>query len=233
MIHPPIPLHLYQYLLQENPRSAFRRLLTRAALLVAATAALVPLAGCAAGNLDNMWHDTAYDATDMKNVLVIAVRPDPVRRRLWEDAFAQSLSARGSKATTSYSIWVNAVPDTAQVIEAVRAQGFDGVVVSMRLPDGVEKTFTPGYVRREPETRQSPWTGAYYTAWRTVEVPDREGTQSVANFQTDVWSTLDGGKLVWSGSDRTTNGVDANFIKARVENMWVPEIAKSGIFPAK
>lgn len=213
--------------------SAFRRLLSRAALLLAASAALVSLAGCAAGTLDNKWHDLTYDATDMKNVLVIAVRSDAVRRRLWEDAFAQSLSARGSKATPSYSIWANAVPDTAQVIEAVRAQGFDGVVVSMRLADGTEKTFVPGYVRREPETRQSPWTGAYYTAWRTVEVPSREDTQTVANFQTDVWSTLDGGKLVWSGSDRTTNTVDANTIKARVDKMWVPEIAKSGIFPAK
>ncbi len=213
--------------------SAFRRLLTRAALMLAAIVALAPLAGCAAGNLDNMWRDASFDAPDMKNVLVIAVRPDAVRRRLWEDAFAQSLTARGSKATTSYSLWPNAAPDTAQVIEAVRTQGYDGVLVSMRQADGVEKTFVPGYVRREPETRQSPWTGAYYTAWKTVEVPDREDMQAVANFQTDVWSTLNGGKLVWSGSDRTTNTIDANTIKACVEQMWVPQIAKSGIFPAK
>lgn len=203
--------------------------LSLAALLLVGL--LGTLVGCAASQLGNMWRDPAYDAPDMRNVLVVALRPDPVRRRLWEDAFVSHLASRGTKATASYTMWQNAAPDTQQVIEAVRANGYDGVVVSMRLPDGVETSWTPGYTRREAVTKQNPWTGAYYTYWQDVRVPDRTEVVSVANFQTDVWSTGPQSRLVWSGNDRTTNSVDATYIHNRVEKVWIPEIAKSGIFP--
>jgi hypothetical protein len=209
---------------------SFGKPLSRGAwLLMFALAAILP--GCAASSLNNMWREPTYDAPDMKNVLVVALRPDPVRRRLWEDAFVRALKARGTNATPSYSMWANAAPDTQQVIEAIRANGYDGVVVNSRLADGVETSWTPGYSRREAVTRQNPWTGAYYTAWQDIEVPARVETQTVANFQTDVWSTGPGARLVWSGSDRTANNLDTDFINNRVLKVWVPEIAKSGIFP--
>ena len=211
---------------------SFGKPLSRGAwLLMFALAALLP--GCAASQLNNMWREPTYDAPDMKNVLVVALRPDPVRRRLWEDAFVRSLALHGSKGTASYTIWANAAPDTQQVIDAIRTSGYDGVVVNMRLADGVETSWTPGYTRREAVTRQNPWTGAYYTAWNDVTVPARTETQTVANFQTDVWSTGPSGRLIWSGTDRTTNNVNADYINNRVEKVWVPEIAKSGIFPPR
>lgn len=194
-------------------------------------AAALTLPGCGASQLNNMWREPSYDAPDMKNVLVIALRPDPVRRRLWEDAFTTHLTQRGAKATASYTIWQSAAPDTQQVIEAVRANGYDGVVVSMKLPDGVEQNWTPGYTRREAVYRQNPWTGAYYTYWEDVRVPGRTEVITTSNFQVDVWSTTPPGRLVWSGTDRTTNSVDAKYIHDRVEKVWIPEIAKSGIFP--
>ncbi len=189
--------------------------------------------GCAAGRMSNMWRDESFQAPAMKNVLVVAVRGDVVRRRMWEDGFVNGFTSRGAKATPSYSLWVNDVPDTQQVIEAVRRDGYDGVLVNMRHPDGTQQTLIPGYNRREAVTKQSSFTGAYYTVWREVQVPDRVESNTVAIFQTDVWTPAEGGRLVWSGTSATTDGVDVGLIKRKVEKSFLPEMTKAGIVPAK
>lgn len=211
---------------------AFRRPLSRgvAVLLIAAAAAL---SGCAAAQMGNMWRDESFQATPMTNVLVVSLRADAVKRRLWEDAFAAGLATRGAKATPSYRLWANALPDTQQVIEAVRANGYDGVFVNMRPPDGQTQNLIPGYVKREAVTRQNPFTGAYYTVWRDVQVPERAEAIAVANFQTDVWTTKDGGRLVWSGSSMTTDALTASTIQTQVDNLLLPEVAKAGFLGGK
>ena len=200
-----------------------------ASLIVAGTL----LAGCAASQLGNMWRDQSFQSTGMKNVLVIAMRSDQVRRRLWEDSFSGGLAEYGAKATPSYKLWANAVPDTQQVIEAVRRDGYDGVLVNMRPADSALESWVPGYTRREAVTKQNPFTGAYYTYWKDVEVPGHTQTLAVANFQTDVWTTTDGGKLVWSGRSQTTDGVDVNVIKTQTNKLVLPELSKSGVLAAK
>ena len=191
------------------------------------------LAGCAASQLGNMWRDESFKTTGLKSVLVIAMRVDQVRRRLWEDSFSSGLGAYGTKATPSYKLWANAVPDTQQVIEAVRRDGYDGVLVNMRPPDTHLDLWVPGYTKRESVTQQNPFTGAYYTYWKDVEVPGRTETQRVANFQTDVWTTIEGGRLVWSGRSQTTDGVDVNVIRTQTDKLVLPELAKSGVLAAK
>lgn len=211
-------------------RKLTHQLLRGASLL--ALAILPLLSGCAS-NMSNMWRDEAFQSGTLKNVLVVALRPDPARRRLWEDSFVSGLTARGTKATASYRLYADAPPDTQQVEDAVRRDGYDGVLVSMRLPDGVEHAFVHGYTRREAVTKKNPFTGAYYTVWEEVHVPERTEVIKVANFKTDVWTTADGGSLVWSGTSRTTNGVDANLIRHKVEKMVLPELTKAGIVAAK
>jgi len=207
------------------------RSLTRGLLAATATAAL--LSGCAASQLGNMWRDTTFTTPGMKNVLVVAMRPEAMKRRLWEDGFTDGLAAYGAKATPSYRLWAEAVPDTQQVIEAVRRDGYDGVLVLMRQPDSEQQTWVEGYIRREAETRQSPFTGAYYTYWKDVQVPGRAETNTVANFQTDVWTTTEGGRLVWSGTTQTTEGISSAEIQEQTHHLFLPELAKSGILAKK
>ena len=200
------------------------------ALLLAFVAPL--LAGCAS-SMSNMWRDETFQTSGMKTVLVVALRPDPTRRRIWEDNFAAGIVEHGVKATPSYRLFPGAPPDTQQVIEAVKRDGYDGVLTNMRLPDGEEKTFIHGYTRRESITKRSPFTGAYYTVWQDVHVPGRTESTTVANFKTDLWTTGDDPRLVWSGSTRTTNRVDAAFIHNKVEKLILPELTKAGILPPK
>ena len=208
------------------------KLFLRCAWLMALTA-LPVLSGCAASRMSNMWREESYKSPALKNVLVVALRPDPIRRRIWEDSFADGLTARGARATQSYKLFADAPPDTEQVIAAVRRDGFDGVLVFSRLPDNVEQTFIPGYIRNEAVTRRSGFTGAYYSSWETVKVPGRTESVPVANFRTDMWTAADDGHLVWSGVTRTTNKVNAKFIRSKVDKLILPALSKAGIVPGE
>jgi hypothetical protein len=156
-----------------------------------------------------------------------------MKRRLWEDSFSEGLGRYGAKATPSYHLWADAMPDTQQVIEAVRRDGYDGVLVLMRQPDSEERTWVEGYTRRESEVRQNHFTGAYYTYWHDVRVPGRTETSTVANFQTDVWTTTEGGRLVWSGTSQTTEGITTAEIKDQTDKLFLAELSKSGILAKK
>jgi len=197
------------------------------------TAAILLLAGCAASQLGNMWRDSKFKTDGFKNVLVIAIRNDPVRRRMWEDGFVNALAAYGVTAKQSYEIWANALPDTQTVRDEVRKDGFDAVLVNERPPSSAQLTWVQGYSRRESVTRFDPATGGSYTTWQDVEVPPTMDTTAVINYQTNVWSTTDHGRLVWSAMSHTTDAFSTQLIEYQTESLLLPEMAKSGLLPKK
>ena len=199
------------------------------ALLV--TIALLP--GCGAHQLTQSWKDKSFKSTGMQNVLVVALRADVVRRRLWEDSFCKGLTDYGAKATPSYKVWGDAIPDTQQVREVVRRDGYDGVLINTRPPDSQMLTWQPGYTKRESVTEQDPFTGAYRQYWREVEVAGEIKSSDVANFQTDVWTTRERPRLVWSGVSQTTDGVNVDVIDQQTGKLILPELSKSRILGKK
>lgn len=201
-------------------------------------AAIVALAGCAASQLGNMWRDPTFKTEGFKNVLVIAVRNDPVRRRMWEDGFANALAQYGVTAKRSYEIWSIALPDTQSVRDEVRRGGYDAVLVNDRPPNTAQLTWVQGYSRRESVTRYDPATGGSYTTWQDVEVPATMDTTAVINYQTNLWSTTRGatsehGRLVWSAMSHTTEAFSVQLIEYQTESLILPEMAKSGLLPKK
>jgi hypothetical protein len=102
--------------------------------LLAAVIVPLLLQGCAKPPMTNMWKDPSYSEGALKKVLVIAVRNDPVRRRIWEDSFVKELSKHGVPAVSSYALFPAVAPDTQQVTQAVRENAFDGVCASRTSP---------------------------------------------------------------------------------------------------
>lgn len=121
---------------------------------------------CAGANLVNVWKDPRY-SSPMTNLLIVTMSPNAAMRRLWEDDFVFELEKHGVTATPSYRLFPDAVPDTEQVIEAVRQGGYEGVLVTHRLPTETERRYVPGYRSWEPVIFLSPW-GHYATYYREV-----------------------------------------------------------------
>jgi hypothetical protein len=196
-------------------------------------AVAIALAGCGAGaTMTNMWNDAAYTARPLHDVLVVAVRKDPARRRLWEDAFVADLKARGVSATASYTLW-DAVPDTDQVISAVREKKLGAVIASARLEPGEETTVVPGYIRQDTALHYNPWTNRYHTYFHDVVVPDRVETTTIQRFRTDVWVSGEGGQLVWTGTLNVSEAPNRGLIEKNVSKGIVPEMEKVGLVPKR
>ena len=192
------------------------------------------LAGCASTTqFTNLWRDPAWSQPPIKKMFVVALRKDPIRRRMWEDGLVGALGRHGVEAVPSYRLFPDAAPDTQQVIEQVRGEGYDGVLVSMRLPTKIQETYVPGITRTEPVTRQNPFTGAYYTHFREIQEPGHVETDEVRRFQTDLWDTREGGRLVWSGTGETLESVDSDVVKQIASEHIVSEVAREGLVPPK
>jgi hypothetical protein len=186
--------------------------------------------GCASSTqVADVWRDPSYRAAPMTNLYVVAVRKDAVRRRQWEDAYVSILAERGLHAVPSYLQYPSAVPDTVQVIDAVSQGGFDGVVISLRQPNTVVTQEVPPSVTTVPVTRWSRFRGRYYTAFREVYEPGYVETNEVRNFQTDVWSTDEGGRLVWSSSVQAFDPAAESGMRDVVAKKIVARAVKDGI----
>jgi hypothetical protein len=195
--------------------------------------ALVATTGCAVqSELTDVWKDPSFTSGPMRNVLVVALRKDPVRRRMWEDEFTRELGARGLTATASYQLFPEAPPDTQQVIEAVRRDGYDAVLSSIRLPNETASTYVPGTTRRETVTSRD-FYGSFHTYWRDVQEPGHTETDEIRTFQTDVWATGGNGGLVSSGKLRTLESVTSRTIGIAVSRYIVPELERQGLVPKK
>jgi len=203
----------------------------RGALFLAGCAAAAILGGCSAGGtqLVNMWKDPTASPTPLRRVLVVAVRNNPVSRRIWEDGFVTALAKRGVEATPSYNLFPNAVPDTDAVAVAVRDRDFDGVLVTHRLPTTTQQNYVPGYTHLEPVWVRSRWYGTYHTYWEEVHEPGYVETDRVVRNQVDLWSTVGDGRLIWSGTTESINPSSSAEVNAAIAKLIVPELVAQGL----
>ncbi|MSS71801.1 MAG: hypothetical protein EXS64_09965 [Candidatus Latescibacteria bacterium] len=168
----------------------------------------------------------------MKTMLIVGVYKNPVARRLWEDGFVAELSENGTTATPSYQLFPNAVPDTAHIAEAMRARGYDGVLITRRLPTQVITNYVPGYVTTVPVTRYNWWTDAYHTYYQEVYQPGYTETERLAHHEINVWTTKNS-HLIWAGTGEMLDTTSREDVIHEITQMIVPELARQGIIPAK
>lgn len=190
----------------------------------------VTITACAGSELVNLWKDPVYPEKPMTNMLVIALEQDPARRRMWEDRFATQLVKRGVTPTASYRLF-EALPDTQQVIDAVRDKSFDGVLVTRKLQTQAETRYVPGYTTTEPVTVRSPWSGWYGTYYQDVHHPGYAETDSVVSYETHVWSTKNGGRMVWAGTSQTVNPSSSEEVNREISKLIVPELSHKRVIP--
>lgn len=194
--------------------------------------ALFTLAGCGSGaQVADTWRDATYQSPPMGRVYVVAVRNDAVRRRMWEDAFVSQLKAHGADATASYTQFPDAAPDTQQVEDVVSGGRYDGVLISLRLPSTTALRDVPPTTERVAETRRNPFTGFYYTVYRDVYTPGYTETDEIRRFQTDVWTTKEGGRLVWSESVNMFDPTTGDAAKDVVSKKVLKHASRDGILP--
>jgi len=206
---------------------SIRRLIALAAVL-----GVLFGSGCASQSVTQEWHDSTFKGS-FNNVLVIAIRKEDVRRRMWEDSFVAELRARGVTAVQSYQKFPDAAPDTQQVIATVREQHYDAVLVSSRLPNSQTTRYIPGHTTTQPVTTQNTFSNAYTTRWTEVEVPGYTETNERRHYQTDLWQTGDSSHVVWTGMIDFAETSDLSVIPEAVQGTIAPQMERAGVLPPR
>lgn len=200
----------------------FRNLLVPALLLFA-------LAGCA-NSLESSWRDpaTTADSLHFRKILVVAMTRDGGMRRSAEDLLAQALmeSPRAKAGELTVTPSYVEVPDAKLGdVEKARAtveqRGYDGVV--MLTPLSAQQKVTvdaPMY---------TPMWGYYGRAGMLYD-PGSVRTDTIVRVQTNVYSVKDG-KLLWSGTSRTTNPRNVEGLVKDVVRDVVHELRDQGLLP--
>ncbi len=199
-------------------------------LCAAAFAALVlATQGCGSTGLVNVWSDPEFHGPVLKKALVISVRRDNAKRRLMEDTFTQELGKHGVDAVPSYRIWADTMPDTMEVIDEIRKNGYDGVIAVTRLRTREETTYVPGYTKTEPHTRYNPWTNRYHTYYREVTIQGYEETDTVIRHRVEVWTTGPKGQLTWTGEGEVIDPSSLDQVGKEITKKIVPALEKVGL----
>lgn len=192
------------------------------------------LSGCSTTNtsLVNMWRDPSYN-TRMSRILVIGIQKDQATRRNWEDRFAEELQKRGTTAVPSYTLFQGELPDTQRVIEVVRREGYDGVLMTRPLGVQTESRWVPGYVREVPALGYDPWYGVYYNYYRRVYEPGYVENDQVVRYEINLWSARDSGRLVWTGTTESVDPMSVEQVSREISSKIVPELEEQGVLASR
>ncbi len=186
------------------------------------------LPACASSSrLVDTWVRPDYSGGPMRNMLVLVVRRDPARRRIWEDAFVSALADKGVQATPSYHDFPDRAPSEEEVRQEVEQGHYDGVLLARALGAEERRTYVRPAVALYPAGRY--WSGfyrGYVTVWRRVYRPGYVERTRVVSFETSVWSAEG---LVWSGRSETADPASAREFSEELSRLIVPALAKAGV----
>ena len=188
---------------------------------------------CSTSQLSDMWRDSSYNLGPMTNVLVIAVKKNAAHRRIWEDGFASDLEAHGVTVTPSYRLFPADLPDTNQVIESVKGNGYDGVIVVNKLETEISTSSRPGYVTKTPVYRYNQWSQAYYVRYEREYHAGATDTSKVVRHEVNVWTTKEGGRMIWAGTGSVLDPASSKAVNDEIISLVVPELANQGIIPER
>ncbi len=204
-----------------------------AGLIAAVIIGVIVVAGCGSTQLVSLWKDPSYNAAPLHKIMVVAVRKDQVRRRMWEDAVVAAMNTQkaGTVATPSYQLFPNEIPDTAALQQDSKDQGFDGVLVVARVERSTLTNEVPSYVSQEPVTEYKRRWNAYVTHYETVVHPGYVDSSKVVSVRTDLLLANEDGRLVWSATSRSVDPSSADQFRSEVAETVAKQLTEARLVP--
>ena len=190
---------------------------------------MIVMESCSSSVLVDEWIDRSFHESPLKQIFIIAIRKNPVQRRIWEDAFVSELSKKGVKATPSYILFPDALPDTNQVIETVQGNGFDGILVTRILQKESNLNYVDSYVTSEGIVRYNPFKNTYSTYFRDVEHPGYIDSNIVYRRAIEVWAIRDKERIIWGATSNTREGNSMETAENIIADLVIPELSRYGI----
>ena len=191
------------------------------------------MAGCASSELADIWSDPSFQSPPLNKMLVISVSKNSTHRRIWEDAFSAELVKHGVMPTPSYRLFPDALPDTNQIIQIVQKDGFDGVLVTHRLPSEADPQYVQGYMGEEQYTRYAWRMYGFVPYYRNVWHAGYVDSQKVDIRAIDVWATKNEGQIIWSATSKTPEPNSIQEVRPEIVKLVMSELTKQRIIASE
>jgi hypothetical protein len=185
--------------------------------------------GCSSSVLVDEWNDPSFREAPLKKIFVIAIRKSPIKRRIWEDAFVSELSQHGIKATSSYHLFPDSLPDTNQVVEAILDKGFDGILITRVLPIETQTRYVQSYITKEQQSRYNVFRKRYDTFYRDVVHPGYEESEVINRRSIDVWVIRDNERMIWSATSNSPERNSVKDVQDGIANLVIAELTRYSI----
>jgi len=182
------------------------------------------LAACASTTLRTAWFDSTYTGGPFKRILVVGVTGAIADRRVFEDMFAQMLTAAGVQGIPGYQF----IPDAASASEPAFNEGVaksdaDGLLLVRLL--GVDQ-------HTQVSTIMVPATyGPYGSVWGPMwyAVPNIQQYQT-ANVETTLFE-VKGHHPVWSATTETLNPTSVATETPGFAKLIIGQLAARSLLP--
>lgn len=190
---------------------------------------MILIESCSSSSLVDVWNDPTYHESPLKKILIIAIRIDPVQRRIWEDAFVGELSKHGIDAASSYHLFPNVLPDTNQIIQTVQEKGFDGILVTRLLLDETKSRYVKSYVTTEQVSRYNIFRKRYDTYYHDVQHPGYVESQIIDRRAIDVWVIRNEERMIWSATSNSPERNKVEDVQNDIAELVIPELTRNAI----
>jgi hypothetical protein len=192
------------------------------------------LAGCASSKLVDIWHNSSFQPPPLNKMIVISVSKDSVYRHIWEEAFSVELAKHDVAATPSYRLFPDTVPDTNQVIQIVKSNGFEGILVYRRLPPETDKQYRQGFGMSENNIVYDRFKERFVVSYyRDIEYAAYTDSQKVDIRTIDVWVTKNEGQMIWSATSKTPEPNSIQEVRPEIVKLVMSELTKQRIIASE
>jgi len=202
-------------------------------MLVAMCGLFVFGESCSSSILIDVWNDPLYKEPSLKKILIIAIRQNPIQRRLWEDVFVNELSKFGVKAISSYNFFPSELPDTSKIIQSIQEKGFDGILVTRLLEDETKSHYVESYVSKEIATRYNVFRKKYDSYYRYTQHPGYMESESISRRAIEVWAIRNEDQIIWGATSNSTERNSAETVKYEIATLVVQELSRLAIINSK
>ena len=190
---------------------------------------MILIEGCFSSVLVDVRKDMTFHDSPLNKILIISLRKNPVQRRIWEDAFVAEFSKQGVKATSSYLIFPNALPDTNQIVETVKENGFDGILVIRLLQKEAEANYVQGYVTTESRSIYNPFRNTYSSYFQNVQYPGYIDSSYIDSRAMEVWVIRDKEHLIWAATSNTPERNTIESVQKDIADLVIPSLEQNAI----
>lgn len=187
------------------------------------------LSGCSSTAIKNSWKNPAFNQKNFQKVLVIGVHKEVGVRTEYESKLTNKLKSAGIDAVSASSIkGLYGDRSKEQVIEVVKKDGYDSVLVTKYQALKQEEIYKPGYTEYQTIGYRGLFDPFYFNSMIEVHHPGYTVDRETLYLEVSLFETNEG-QIVWRGVTASINPSRNNVVDDVVSAV-TEKIKSAGIF---